>query len=102
MKKWGIHGTTTKAIAIGAAVREAQRRHEDPVAAILSVEPGKVLFKGKVMDVERRATEGFLRGRTKFDGMDESTSRGKRGAEVLDFEDGLAGTDVGVRDRRLR
>jgi hypothetical protein len=71
VKKWGIHGTTTKAIAIGAAVREAQRKHEDPVAAILSVEPGKVLFKGKVVDVERRATEGFLRGRTKFDGMDE-------------------------------
>jgi hypothetical protein len=71
VKKWGIHGTTTKAIAIGAAVREAQRKHEDPVAAILAVEPGKVLYRGKVMDVERRATEGFLRGRTRFDGTDE-------------------------------
>jgi DUF917 family protein len=71
VKKWGIHGTTTKAIAIGAAVREAQRKHEDPVAAILAVEPGKVLYKGKVMDVERRATEGFLRGRTRFDGTDD-------------------------------
>lgn len=71
VKKWGIHGTTTKAIAIGAAVREAQRKHEDPVAAILSVEPGKLLYKGKVMDVERRATEGFLRGRLRFDGTDE-------------------------------
>src|SRR6516162_10552477 len=56
VKKWGIHGTTTKAIGIGRAVREAQKTHADPVAAILSVEPGKVLFKGKVMDVERRAT----------------------------------------------
>src|SRR5215204_3218023 len=71
VKKWGIHGTTTKAIAIGAAVREAQRRHEDPIAAILSVEPGKVLYSGKVVDVERRATEGFLRGRTRFDGVDQ-------------------------------
>jgi DUF917 family protein len=71
VKRWGIHGTTTKAIAIGAAVREAQRKHEDPIAAILSVEPGKLLYKGKVMDVERRATEGFLRGRTRFDGIDE-------------------------------
>src|SRR3954452_7420974 len=71
VKKWGIHGTTTKAIAIGHAVREAQRRHEDPIAAILGVEPGKVLYRGKVADVERRATEGFLRGRTRFDGMDE-------------------------------
>ena len=71
MKKWGIQGTTTKAIAIGQAVREAQRKHTDPIAAILSVEPGKILYKGKVVDVERRATEGFLRGRTRFDGMDE-------------------------------
>ena len=70
VKRWGIHGTTTKAIAIGRAVREAQRRHEDPIAAILAVEPGKLLFRGKVVDVERRATEGFLRGRTRFDGMD--------------------------------
>ena len=37
VKKWGIHGTTTKAIAIGHAVREAQRRHEDPIASILGV-----------------------------------------------------------------
>ncbi|MFO1081419.1 MAG: DUF917 domain-containing protein [Reyranellaceae bacterium] len=71
VKKWGIHGTTTKAIAIGHAVREAQRRHEDPIAAILSVEPGKLLFRGKVIDVERRATEGFLRGRTRIDGTDD-------------------------------
>ena len=71
VKQWGIHGTTTKAMAIGHAVREAQRRHEDPVAAILSVEPGKLLYKGKVLDVERRATEGFLRGTARFDGMDD-------------------------------
>jgi DUF917 family protein len=71
VKKWGIHGTTTKAIAIGHAVREAQRRHDDPVAAILSVEPGKILFRGKVVDVERRATEGFLRGRAKLDGAED-------------------------------
>jgi DUF917 family protein len=30
-----------------------------------------VLYRGKVVDVERRATEGFLRGRTRFDGIDE-------------------------------
>jgi DUF917 family protein len=71
IKKWAIHGTTTKAIAIGQAVREAQRRHDDPVAAILSVESGKLLYKGKVIDVARRATEGFLRGVVRFDGVDE-------------------------------
>jgi DUF917 family protein len=71
VKEWAIKGTTTKAIKIGHAVRDAQRQHTDPVDAILSVEPGKLLFKGKVMDVERRATEGFLSGRAKFDGMED-------------------------------
>jgi len=71
VKKWGIHGTTTKAIAIGHAVREAQRTHADPVAAILAVEPGKILFSGKVIDVERRVTDGYLRGVTRFDGLDD-------------------------------
>ena len=71
IKKWGIHGTVTKAINIGHAVRQAQRRHDDPVAAILAVEPGKVLYRGKVIDVERRTTEGFLRGLARFEGVDE-------------------------------
>ena len=70
VKQWGIHGTATKAMAIGSAVREAQRRHDDPIAAILSVEPGKLLYKGKVLDVARRATEGFLRGVLRLDGLD--------------------------------
>ncbi len=71
VKKWGIHGTTTKAIRIGEAVRRAQRRHEDAVAAILAVEPGVLLFKGKVIDVARRVTEGYLRGVLGIDGLDE-------------------------------
>jgi DUF917 family protein len=68
VKRWGIHGTTSKAIQIGQAVREAQRTHGDPIAAILAVEPGKVLYQGKVREVERATTEGFLRGRTRFEG----------------------------------
>src|ERR1700681_4904752 len=35
IKEWGIHFTTSKAIGIGRRVREAQRRHEDPIAAVL-------------------------------------------------------------------
>jgi uncharacterized protein len=71
VKDWGIHFTTSKAIGIGRRVREAQRRHEDPVAAILDEGGGKLLFRGKVVDVARRATEGFLRGRAVIDGLDD-------------------------------
>ena len=71
IKDWGIHFTVSKAIGIGRRVREAQRRHEDPIAAILDEARGKQLFRGKVVDVARRATEGFLRGRCVIEGLDE-------------------------------
>jgi DUF917 family protein len=76
VKAWGIHFTTSKAIAIGRRVREAQRRHDDPIAAILDEGSGKRLFGGKVVDVARRTTEGFLRGRVVVDGLDQD--RGSR------------------------
>ncbi len=61
----------TKAIAIGRAVREAQRtRIEDRDRG----DPRRrawasALFSGKVIDVERRATEGYLRGTPRLDGV---------------------------------
>src|SRR2546426_829012 len=69
VKRWGILGTTTKAIRLGQAVMEANRRHQDPIATILRAERGKRLFDGKIVEVERRTTEGFLRGRTAIEGQ---------------------------------
>src|SRR6202011_2415121 len=76
VKEWGIHFTTSKAIGIGSRVREAQRLHTDPIAAVLDEAQGKLLFRGKVVDVARRTTEGFLRGTAVIDGLDED--RGSR------------------------
>ena len=87
VKEWGIHFTVTKAIGIGRRVREAQRRHEDPVAAILDEAGGKQLFRGKVVDVARRATEGFLRGRLRRRGI----GRGPRRRLELAFQNEWVG-----------
>ncbi len=76
IKEWGIHFTVSKAIRIGRRVREAQRQHADPVAAILDEAQGKMLFRGKVVDVARRTTEGFLRGSVAIEGLDDD--RGSR------------------------
>jgi hypothetical protein len=76
VKEWGIHFTVSKAIGIGRRVRGAVRRHEDPIEAILDEANGKKLFRGKVIDVARRTTEGFLRGRAAIEGLDED--RGSR------------------------
>jgi uncharacterized protein len=76
VKDWGIHFTTTKAIRIGRAVEAASRRHDDPIAALLASEGGKKLFTGKIVDVARRTTEGFLRGSALVEGSDDD--RGHR------------------------
>jgi hypothetical protein len=72
VKDCGILGTTTKAIRIGEVVQAARRAHRDPVEAVLEAEGGRLLFSGKVQDVARRTTEGFLRGRASLQGLDES------------------------------
>ncbi|MCS6933215.1 MAG: DUF917 domain-containing protein [Acetobacteraceae bacterium] len=75
VKRWGILHTTTKAVALGQAVRKAQREHRDPIEAILHAEDGRLLFRGKVTDVSRRTTEGFLRGTARLDGLDDWRGR---------------------------
>lgn len=76
VKDWGIHHTITKARDLGRAVIGARARHGDPVAAVLDHEGGKRLFSGKVIDVARETTGGFLRGRTVIEGID--ADRGAR------------------------
>jgi DUF917 family protein len=76
VKQWGIPHTTTQAIKLGQAIRLAQKEHRDPVQAILDAEDGKLLFRGKIADIARRTTEGFLRGTAKLDGLDEWRGHG--------------------------
>ncbi len=71
VKDHGILYTVTKAIELGRAVHLARTQHRDPVEAIVDACDGMVLFKGKVVDVERRTTEGFLRGQASLDGVDD-------------------------------
>lgn len=71
VKEHGVLYTTTKAIRLGRTVQEARRRHEDPVAALVEAESGVLIFRGKVQDISRRTTEGFLRGSARIAGMDD-------------------------------
>jgi DUF917 family protein len=91
VKEWGVLHTVTKATRLGQAVLKARAGHEDPIAAVLDHEGGKILFKGKVSDVDRRTTGGFLRGIAKLDGL--ADDRGSR--MELAFQNEWA---VGFRD----
>lgn len=82
VKDWAVLGTVSSSIEIGAVVRQAREALADPVAAIVDVTDGALLFQGKVIDVERRTTGGFLRGSTTIAGLD-----GDAGDEMrLDFQ----------------
>ena len=71
VKECGILYSTSKAIRLGQTVQDARRRHQDPVQALIDAERGQFLFRGKIRDVARRTTEGFLRGTAKLDGLDD-------------------------------
>ena len=73
VKDFGVLNTTTKAIDLGRSVMEARVRHDDPVEAIIDSANGIRLFDGKVIDVERRTTEGFLRGYAKIVGLGQDS-----------------------------
>ena len=91
VKDCAILYTTTQAIGIGRTVMEAQRRHADPIDALLDHTGGRRLFRGKIVDMSRRATEGFLRGAAEMEGLDED-----RGARFrVEFQNEYA---VGWRD----
>ena len=70
VKEWGILRTVSQAIGIGRAVHEARQSKENPVQAVVDCEDGRILFEGKIVEVNRRTTEGFLRGSLELEGLE--------------------------------
>src|SRR6185436_11319777 len=69
VKECAILYSTSKAIRIGQTIQAARRTHRDPIEALIASEHGRLMFTGKIADIARRATEGFLRGTAKLDGL---------------------------------
>ncbi|WP_405068454.1 DUF917 domain-containing protein [Kribbella sp. NBC_01510] len=76
VKRTAVPRTLSLGLSIGRAVREARAAHDDPIEAVrAALAPTlynhlRVLFSGKVVDVERRTVEGFARGRARFTAYD--------------------------------
>ena len=67
VKKAGVHYTLSLAHYLGAQVIEAQRQKSDVPAVVAETLDGRVIFRGKIADVERRTTKGFARGGIRLD-----------------------------------
>lgn len=77
-----VPGTLSLAREIGRAVLAARAAKRSTTDAVLSVTGGARVFRGKVVDVERRLTGGFVVGHIDLDGFDDDT-----GARVrIDFQ----------------
>ncbi len=70
-----IPNTLTLAKNIGKAVLAAREQHQDPGEAVLGVTGGRRYLRGKVVDVERRSTRGFARGRLALEGSEDDIGR---------------------------
>ena len=66
MKQHIIRRTLTLARQIGETVLDARRCNAEPSEAVAALGHGRVLFRGKIADVERRTVQGFARGRLKL------------------------------------
>src|SRR5690606_24736467 len=75
LREAACRNTITLAQRIGAAIRQARSRQQDPVAAILEVTGGFRLFKGKIVDVSRRTERGFARGYARLEGLEDHHGR---------------------------
>ena len=61
-----IRGTLSLAKRIGETVLDCRARSIDPAQAVAELCHGRVLFRGKITDVNRRAVQGFARGNLKI------------------------------------
>ncbi len=69
MKQHLIRGTLTLAQRLGQAVLDARAASEDAAERVAALGNGRVLFRGKISDIERRTVQGFARGRMRLTGF---------------------------------
>lgn len=66
-----VRGTLTLCAQLGETLRKAKADHANPVDAIVDRLGAKVIFHGRIRDIERRTVGGFARGTARFEGVEE-------------------------------
>ncbi|MEH0832595.1 DUF917 domain-containing protein [Pectobacterium cacticida] len=69
LKRSAIKGTLTLAQDIGRLLRQVHQSGSHPVQSLLSLLKGHIVASGKIVDVARRTTGGFARGKVVLEGM---------------------------------
>jgi DUF917 family protein len=75
LKQWAVPDTMTLVEEIGRTIREARRSKANVIEAVREIVGGFQVFKGKIVDVQRRTEKGFARGEAILEGVDEYDSQ---------------------------
>ncbi len=77
VRRTSVPNTLTLALKIGRCIREARQGHINPFQALLDLLPqtpysfGKIIYRGKIVDIFRETRAGFAAGLCKIQGLDE-------------------------------
>lgn len=77
VKRTAVPNTISLGIRIGRCLREAKRGHKNPIEELLKMLPstlysyGRVIWRGKVVDVRRETKMGWALGFAKIEGIEE-------------------------------
>ena len=90
LKRTIIHDTLSLAKRIGESVLDCRARSIEPAETIAKLCKGRILFTGKITDVERRTVQGFARGQLKIAPFHNETplpdpTEGPRGVETREI-----------------
>ena len=69
VRRTAIPNTVTLALRLGQTVLDARKRRQDVVQRVVEVGNGAVFFTGKIADIRRELTGGFVRGEAVVSGL---------------------------------
>ncbi|MCO5221617.1 MAG: DUF917 domain-containing protein [Thermomicrobiales bacterium] len=77
-----VRGTITYIEQIGRALRAAHAEHRNPIETVRDVTNGFIIWRGKIVDLNRRTETGFARGTALIEGLGEFEGR----TLLIDFQ----------------
>lgn len=74
-KKATLPGMISHCARIGRTLRLARQRKQDMLGELLNVTKGTRMFKGKIVDLDRRAEKGWNKGEVSIQGSDDFSGK---------------------------
>lgn len=75
LKEWAVPDTMTLVESIGRTIREARESKANVVETVRKAVEGFEVFRGKIVDVQRRTEKGFAKGEAVLDGVNQYDSQ---------------------------